>query len=79
MKLNEIIHRIKKQNPEEYDEVSLAEWCGVVNVINKRIYDNITAKEKKEDNLDNESKTFKSIDNFFHDKILLCYDLILTF
>lgn len=44
MKLNEIIHRIKKQNPEEYDEVSLAEWCGVVNVINKRIFDNIISR-----------------------------------
>lgn len=41
MKLNEIIHRIKKQSPEDYENVSLAEWCDVVNSINKRIYDNI--------------------------------------
>ena len=46
MKLNEIIQRIKKQSPEDYENVSLAEWCGVVNSINKRIYDNIISRHE---------------------------------
>lgn len=52
MKLNDIIHRIKRQNPEEYDEVTLAEWCGVVNAINKRIFDNIISRHETDTKYD---------------------------